>query len=245
MIYQVKDNKKIPLGTQFDNSWNIEYDRNLSSQLSGKTEWTATEDCWFQYTGLWVRNNGNEDIDKARDLKISVNGVEVQTRDSSGTGTTAITVLLFSASVLLKKGDVITFKNSLGSPFDPSTIKVFPIHRILSKDEGPKVFSLAKPSEKDLKLRLTFKNRFLPVFVSYMRDTTGYQSSKPDPFVIFTSGGAVKTIPNDVQSSFVKETDYIFTLTIPKSSTYPDTQNYVTVTEVQPGTLINAELVEA
>lgn len=136
MIYQVKDNKKIPLGTQFDNSWQIEYDRDLSSQLVGKDTWTATEDCWFQYNGLWVRNNGSEDIEKARDLKIKVNGAEIQTRDSSGTSTTNITVLLFGASALMKKGDVVTFINSLGTKFDSTSVKVFPIHRILSKDDG-------------------------------------------------------------------------------------------------------------
>lgn len=135
MIYQVKDNKKIPLGTQFDNSWQIEYDRDLSSQLSGKSEWTATEDCWFQYSGIWLRKAGDNDISKAENIAIIVNGVAVQISDSSGANNIDTTVVSVTASVILKKGDVITISSDLGSTFGKKYVKVLPIHRILSKDD--------------------------------------------------------------------------------------------------------------
>lgn len=147
MIYQVKNHEKIPLGTQFDSSWEVEYNRDLSSQISGKSEWTATEDCWFQYATSVTRKDGetwnNEgDINTTRVL---LNGIKVSTNSSSYTWNSQLPVRVFTfmASVLVKKGDVIQIiRDGVASPSSPLTfaesdIHVFPIHRILSKDEGP------------------------------------------------------------------------------------------------------------
>lgn len=138
MIYQVKDNKKIPLGTQFDNSWEIEYDRNLSSQLSGKSEWTATEDCWFQFNSIIYATGGNQSNVYA---VLQLNGVTVSNTDGISDANNGV-ITMIHASVLMKKGDTIKYFNSeTGNPMSFGTqgryVKVFPIHRILSKDEGP------------------------------------------------------------------------------------------------------------
>lgn len=144
MIYQVKDNKKIPLGTQFDNSWQIEYGRDLSSQFSGKSEWTATEDCWFQFHSIWIRQGDSYTNDNAylSGVQITLNDVNVANMDKSNiTNGTTGAVYMITSQLLMKKGDTVKFYStaSTGSQpaFNTTTTHVFPIHRILSKEEGP------------------------------------------------------------------------------------------------------------
>lgn len=157
MIYAIENGQKIPLGTQFDNNWEIEYDRDLSSQLSGKTEWTATEDCWFQYATSVARKadevlNNEGDINTTRVL---LNGVKISTNSSSYTWnqTVPVRVFTFMASILMKKGDVISITRDGAASaltFSESDIHVFPIHRILSKDEGH--FDLPHSYDADSKI---------------------------------------------------------------------------------------------
>lgn len=143
MIYAIENGQKVPLGSQFDNSWSVKYDRDLSSQLSGKSEWTATEDCWFQYHSIWVRQNSSYTSDNAylTGIEISLNDVNVAKMDkSSFTGETGATYMITS-QLLMKKGDTVKFystaSNDSQPAFNTTTTHVFPIHRILSKDEGP------------------------------------------------------------------------------------------------------------
>lgn len=135
MIYQVKDNKKIPLGTQFDNSWSIEYDRDLSSLLVGKNTWTATEDCWFQHTILW-----NKEVYPATvPFECYLNDAVVSTVAISD----RMNDLIQITNVLVKKGDVLKLRNKSGGSYAfisnkerTQILHIFPIHRILSKDDG-------------------------------------------------------------------------------------------------------------
>lgn len=137
MIYQVKDNKKIPLGTQFDNSWEIEYDRDLSSQIIDKSEWTATEDCWFQWLYTWLGPNEADPINRVNAMQVTLNGTPIQVK-AGYTSRTALegSSIILSAIALLKKGDVVAINETLEKGvFKDSTVRCFPIHRILSKDE--------------------------------------------------------------------------------------------------------------
>lgn len=146
MIYRIENGQKVALDAMLDNSWEIEYDRNLISSINGKSEWIATEDCWFQYDGVWVREKAREDKEGAalQTLKILLNGVEVSTLDRSpttGLGSNEIMTRLLAASVLMKKGDVIkitraTIEGQSDLTFSGAAVRCFPIHKILSPREN-------------------------------------------------------------------------------------------------------------
>lgn len=143
MIYAIENGQKVPLGAQFSNDWQIEYDRDLSSQLSGKSEWTATEDCWFQFHALWYRPNSSASyLEYVKSLHITVNDVVVDKIAFDLDGSTINGIL--SASVLLKKGDVIKcVSTNYTYGFNTDNTKIFPIHRILSNREGERDRSYA------------------------------------------------------------------------------------------------------
>ena len=138
MIYQVKDNKKIPLGTQFDNSWEIEYNRDLSSQIIDKSEWTATEDCWFQYHSIFYNKSTDTNQTAYTTLTIQLNGIVISNTDNIQ-DTSGGLLYEIVASVLMKKGDKIAYVNTdstkAAPPFTVKCAKIFPIHRILSKED--------------------------------------------------------------------------------------------------------------
>lgn len=132
MIYVIKNGQKIPLGSQCDNSWNIEYDRDLASQLEGKSEWTATEDCWFQLSVIWNRVNTESDLTKIDNTTVTLNGIDIQKKAMSR-GTTGNSVYILCAEAFLKKGDVVKWNCDVigNSTFIKNTFRVFPIHKSL------------------------------------------------------------------------------------------------------------------
>lgn len=200
MIYQVKDNKKIPLGTQFDNSWEIEYNRDLSSQLSGKTEWTATEDCWFQYHSIFYSKSTDTNQTAYTTLTIQLNDIVISNTDNIQ-DTSGGLLYEIVASVLMKKGDKITYVNTEAGrsapPFTVKCAKIFPIHRILSKQEPVKTITINITTDSHITSDVnTLETDLLPVG----NDTyLVYGRIKLNPVSVFANTKVSLTVDNSYE----------------------------------------------
>lgn len=102
MIYRVEDGELSVVCLE------VEYDRDLSSQLAGKSEWTATEDCWFQFNSVIYAKNNNQ---TNTNLVIQLNGITVSNTDSIADAADGVLTMV-NASVFMKKGDKIFYFNS-------------------------------------------------------------------------------------------------------------------------------------
>lgn len=141
MIYRIENGEKVALDAMLDNNWDIEYNRDLASLLVDKSEWTATEECWFQYNCIWYRSGDSltKDDKFLQGLHITLNEVEVAKVDLSNSGNN-ICVYLLTSQLFLKKGDIIKIVSSVddhaAATFLATCTHVFPIHRLLSSKEN-------------------------------------------------------------------------------------------------------------
>lgn len=136
MIYRIENGQKVALDAMLDNSWEIEYSRDLSSQLiSGQNEWTATEDCWFQHTIFW-----NATVPNTPYYCYLNNTTIVSITARADDRFPQVT------NVLLKKGDKVSLINAQGDKYPfihpteedakASKLRIFPVHRLLSPREN-------------------------------------------------------------------------------------------------------------
>lgn len=111
----------------------------------------------------------------------------------------------------------------------------------------PKRWTLRADMSKDRKLKVVVKTPFCPVIVCYYRDDKkGWPNDKPDPFVAFFGQTYVKAIPFNSAEYFQKtDTEYVFTMNIPKSDEYPNNMMTTTLTDPIGDVLISAEIIDA
>lgn len=124
MIYRVEDGKLSVACLE------VEYDRDLSSQLVGKSEWTATEDCWFQYLSLGLETLTQSETGGYKELWIELNGVRVSLWSYDNKSISDKVIRECSASLFMKKGDIVKIrwtneKNT--ATFTANQTKVFPL----------------------------------------------------------------------------------------------------------------------
>ena len=145
MIYRIENGQKVALDAMLDNNWDIEYNRDLASLLVDKSEWIATEECWFQFHSIWIREGSKQiaDADYLRNMVITLNDVNVARMDYSQfdrSSSSKIETYILTSQLFMKKGDTVKFYStaSTGSSpvFNAITTHVFPIHRLLSSKEN-------------------------------------------------------------------------------------------------------------
>lgn len=119
--------------------------------------------------------------------------------------------------------------------------------RLEALEKAPKAtqYVLTADQSVNRKVRVRLNRSYTPVIVSTYSNSSGYTYSKPDPFIVFSSGSAIRTIPADAESVVGAENDYVFTFYLPMSSSYPERNRIIVITEVLPSSITSAEIVEA
>jgi hypothetical protein len=109
------DEEVVKEGDIATKDWAIGYPDYARGQLnnSNVTSYTATEDCYFNWFGIWYYNTSDSNYLKVLTTIVKVNNVQIAQMDSSAPSSSdTARVLIMGCSGYLKKGDVIASKRS-------------------------------------------------------------------------------------------------------------------------------------